>query len=56
MVHAFYEIYRNYPLERGLFRGTTANILRISVGSALQMSSFVGIKNVLNLNSDYDEQ
>lgn len=56
MVHAFYDILRTYPLERGLWRATGSNVLRVAVGSAVQLSTFVGMKNVLNLNSDYNER
>ncbi|XP_022693426.1 solute carrier family 25 member 35-like isoform X3 [Varroa jacobsoni] len=56
MLHAFYDIYRSYRLSTGLWRATGSNVLRVGVGSSVQLSSFVGIKNVLNLSVDYNER
>lgn len=56
MIHAFQDIYQRYPLKRGLWRGTGSNVLRVAVGSTLQLSSFVAIKNILNLSVEYNEE
>ncbi|KAM7304808.1 putative secreted salivary gland peptide [Ixodes scapularis] len=45
---AFMHIYRTQGLWNGLWRATSSNILRISTGSALQMSTFIGLKTLLN--------
>lgn len=45
---AFMHIYRKQGLWNGMWRATSSNILRISTGSALQLSTFIGFKTLLN--------
>lgn len=45
---AFMHIYQTQGLWNGLWRATSSNILRISTGSALQLSTFIGFKTLLN--------
>ena len=56
MLHAFKDIYSTHRLRTGLWRGTVSNMLRTAVGSALQLSTFVGMKNILFLSVDYNER
>ncbi|KAL3173198.1 hypothetical protein MRX96_012327 [Rhipicephalus microplus] len=41
-------IYRTQGVWRGLWRATSCNVLRLSTGSALQLSTFSGFKGVLD--------
>ncbi|KAL1417343.1 hypothetical protein MTO96_006218 [Rhipicephalus appendiculatus] len=53
---AFMHIYRTQGLWNGLWRATSANILRISTGSALQLSTFIGFKTLLNTATEGRER
>ncbi|XP_003746820.1 solute carrier family 25 member 35-like [Galendromus occidentalis] len=56
MLHALKDIYSTHRLRTGLWRGTVSNMLRTAVGSSLQLSTFVGMKNVLFMSVDYNER
>lgn len=45
---ALVNIYKTQGAWNGLWRATSSNILRLSTGSALQMSTFIGFKSLLN--------
>nr|XP_050050607.1 solute carrier family 25 member 35-like [Dermacentor andersoni] len=45
---AFRTIYRTHGLRRGLWRSAQANVLRLSIGSAIQMGAYVQAKRQLS--------
>ncbi|XP_065300443.1 solute carrier family 25 member 35-like [Dermacentor albipictus] len=45
---ALVNIYKTQGVWKGLWRATSSNVLRLSTGSALQMSTFSGFKSLLN--------
>lgn len=55
-MHALRDIYGTHRLRVGLWRGTVSNVLRIAVGSSLQLSTYVGMKDLLFLSVDYNER
>lgn len=53
---AFLEIYRKQGIKHGLWRATTSNMLRISAASAIQLSTFIGMKTLLNTATEWKER
>lgn len=53
---ALVHICRTQGIWNGLWRATSSNVLRISTGSALQMSTFIGMKTLLNTATEGRER